>query len=296
MQREIIKRLESINNIPTLPAVIENLGEALRDPEVDVDQVAGIIEDDPAIMARIMKVVNSSMYSGVKETLSLRRAIVRLGFRAVTNIAMSASIFSTFPPGPGQMFDRPGFWRHSICTGIAAEIVNRRIPGQDPVKIDKDALHLCGLLHDIGKIIFEQHFHDRFMEALGLSRNERTPLTEAEFRVMGADHAQVGAWLARRWNLSEELTSVIRWHHSPENASENTRNLVRVCAAADMAVNAGGLGDGGNCCCTETEGLGKEFDFSHDDLLKIITLTESGAEESPLLEVFESRNRESELM
>ncbi|MFP4650012.1 MAG: HDOD domain-containing protein [Desulfobacterales bacterium] len=289
MQREVIKRLESINNLPTLPAVIENLADALQDPEVDVEQIAGIIEDDPAIMARIMKVVNSSIYLGVRETMSLRRAIVRLGFRAVTNIAMSAAVFSTFPPASGAGFDRAGFWKHCICTGVAAEVVNRHAAGlQAPVKIDKDALHLCGLLHDIGKIIFEQYFHDSFMEALEMSRKQQIPLAEAEFRVLGTDHAQAGAWLARTWNLSEEVTAVIRWHHSPEGAEGKIRELVRICSLADLVVNAGGLGRGGNGFNKPEEDFAGEFDLPAKDLLKIISLTESGAAESPLLEMFES--------
>ncbi|MFP4451769.1 MAG: HDOD domain-containing protein [Desulfobacterales bacterium] len=293
MQSKVIKRLESINNLPTLPAVIENLASALKDPEVDVEQVAAIIEDDPAIMARIMKVVNSSMYLGASETLSLRKAIVRLGFRAVTNIAMSAAVFSTFPPKPGPLFDRAGFWRHCICTGIAAEIVNRHVALKASVTIDKDSLHLCGLLHDVGKIIFEQHFHDQFMDALELSRTEQISLEEAEFLILGADHAQAGAWLARRWNLSKDLREVIRWHHNPESADVKIRNLVRVCSLADMVVNAGHLGDGGNGFVVEADKLGEEFDLPEDDLLKIIDLAEAGAGESPLLEFFESNTHET---
>ncbi len=290
MQREVIKRLESINNLPTLPAVIENLGEALQDPEVDVEQVAGIIEDDPAIMARIMKVVNSSMYFGVRETVSLRRAIVRLGFRAVTNIAMSAAVFSTFPPGPGPAFDRAGFWRHCICTGIAAEIINTRVARRFSVTIDRDALHLCGLLHDVGKIIFEQYFHDRFIKALEVSRKEGIPLEKAESRILGADHAQAGAWLAGRWKLSEEVIQVIRWHHSPGKAQENIRDLVRICGLADMVVNSGRLGDGGNAFSMQAGEHSRKFDLETEDLMKIIDLTETGAAESALMEMFEEHD------
>lgn len=283
MQRNVIKRLESIRNLPTLPSVIENLGRALKDPEVDVEAIAAVIEDDPAIMARIMKVVNSSMYLGVRETVSLRTAIVRLGFRAVSNIAMSAAVFSTFPPGPGRGFDRAGFWRHCVSAAVAAEVVYREPAFSAEMPIAADILHLGGLLHDIGKIIFEQHFHAAFMEAIEISRDNRVPLPEAEFRVMGMDHAQGGAWLARKWNLSEEMISVIRWHHAPENAPESHRELVRICHLADRLVNADFADEGETGPEGDARALREMFDLDSDDLLYLKSLIEGRASCSPLL-------------
>lgn len=285
MQSNVIRRLESIQKLPTLPAVIENLGAAMRDPEVEAEQIAGIIEDDPAIMARIMKVVNSAVYLGVGETVSLRSAIVRLGFRAVSNIAMSAAVFSTLAPGGRPALDRTGFWRHSIAAGIAAEVLCGQIPRLSKVFIAPDVLHLCGLLHDTGKIIFEQYFHDQFVEALDISRKEKICLCEAEKRVLGADHAQAGAWLARKWNLSETVISVIRWHHSPDNAQEAYRDLVWICGIADRIVNTEKMGDGGNLSVRHDIEIQDEIDLDHDHLVKVVNLIESRASQSPLLDV-----------
>ncbi|MCF8025411.1 MAG: HDOD domain-containing protein [Desulfobacteraceae bacterium] len=286
MQRDVIKRLESVQKLPTLPAVIENLRIALQDPEVDVEDIAVIIEDDPAIMARIVKVVNSALYLGVSETTSLRTAIVRLGFGAVSNIAMSAAVFSTFAPSLKAGFNRAEFWRHCICTGIASEIVYQNSGSFPGLRITLDALHLYGLLHDIGKIIFEQYFHEGFMAALELSGRDEVPLAEAELRVMGVDHAQVGAWLARKWNLSGEVIEVIRWHHNPGNAGSEHRDLVRLCYLADMVVNAAQLGDGGNVSPAYAETICGEFDFGHDSLVRIIGLIETRAAQSPLFMAF----------
>lgn len=286
MQRNVIRRLESVNNLPTLPAVIENLGTALQDPEVDVEDVAAIIEDDPAIMARIMKVVNSTLYLGVQEATSLRTAIVRLGFGAVSNIAMSAAVFSTFAPADKPGLNRTEFWRHCISTGIASEIVCQQLADFAEVRISRDALHLYGLLHDIGKIIFEQYFHDKFVAALELAHKEQIPLEEAEFRVLGADHAQVGAWLAKQWNLSEDLIAVIRWHHHPQQAREQSRDLVRICYLADLVVNAGELGDGGNISRGHAGEIQAEFDLNGDYLLKMIQSIELRTAQSPLLMSF----------
>jgi putative nucleotidyltransferase with HDIG domain len=288
MNSRVVKRLESIDKLPTLPAVIENLGAALGDPEIEAEQIAAIIEDDPAIMARIMKVVNSAMYLGVSETVSLRTAIVRLGFRAVSNIAMSAAVFSTFVPNGRPAFDRTAFWRHCIAAGIGAEELCGQLPRFSGVFVAPDVLHLCGLLHDMGKIVFEQYFHDQFVEALYLSKIEKISLYEAEKRIMGADHAQAGAWLAGKWRLPEAVSSVIRWHHNPAMANGKYRDLVWICAIADRIVNMGKMGDGGNLSAQEDTRIQDEIDLDHEHLVRIINLIESRAQQSPLLDVLGS--------
>jgi putative nucleotidyltransferase with HDIG domain len=281
---DLAKKLSVIEKLPTLPVVIENLGRALEDPDVDASRVAGIIADDPAIMARIMKVVGSVYYSGAQEPPSLQAAIVRLGFRTVSNIAMSAAVFSTFPPSAGTVFDRDGFWRHSIAAGVAAESLQPWFPGFASLPYAPDVLQLCGLLHDIGKIIFEQFFHDRFVEALELSKSRGMSLSAAEDRVLGADHSRVGAWLGRRWSLSEPVLSVVRWHHSPGSAPEAHRELTLLCYLANNAVNAAGLGNSGNSYPRYARKIEHEFDLDHEHLVQITELIREKVAQAPLLE------------
>lgn len=280
---DIQQRLDALEKLPTLPVVIENLGRALREPDVDADSIAAIIADDPAIMARILKVVNSSLYLGANETVSLKQAIVRLGFRAVSNIAMSAAVFSTFPPRRTAVFNRSEFWRHCIFTGIAAECAYNELPCFASLEMSLDELHLTGLLHDIGKIIFEQYFHNRFMQALEMSQKEQVALSSAEDRILGADHARTGAWLGRRWNLSERLLAVIRWHHSPHNAAEEHREVVEICYFANLLVNAANLGASGNAYPRYAQKIEHEFDLDEESLLKLINLITKKAEQSPLM-------------
>ncbi len=281
---DIQDRLDSLKKLPTLPVVIENLSRALRDPEVEADRIAGIIRDDPAIMARIMKVVNSAYYQGAQAPASLRSAIVRMGFRSVSNIALSAAVFSTFPPQAGTVFDRGRFWRHCICTGIAAERLRSELPRFGGLEVDTDDLHLYGLLHDIGKIIFEQYFHGRFVEALELSRSREISLSAAEERILGVDHARAGAWLGEKWNLSAPVLAVIRWHHSPHNAPAKYREMVMLTYLANLLTNASGLGDSGNAYPRYAQKIAHEFDLEEDDLVYFINSIQKRAEHSPLLE------------
>ena len=287
LPQKIKNRLESIENLPTLPLVIDHLGRALGDPEADIDQVVGIIEDDPAIMARIMKVVNSSFYLGVRKVTSLKSAIVKLGFQTVNNIAMSAAVFSTFPPTSRHLFNRTEFWRHCIYTGITAEILSACLDRPTDQGPSQDVLHLCGLLHDIGKIVFAQFFHDQFLAALKVSQEELIPLSAAETRVLGVDHAQAGAWLGQRWNLSEQLIEVIRWHHNPEKATAEHRELVTICSLADREVNRNRLGNSGNAFeQIHQKEFDQEFKLDKDTLFRVMNLVEEESAKSNLLMSF----------
>lgn len=284
----IKKRLESIEKLPTLPGVIEKLESAVRDEDSDAGRIAGIIKDDPAIMARVMKVVNSVFYSGVSEPPGIRSAVVRLGFRTVSNIAMSAAVFSTFPPGKGRVFDRRGFWRHSICTGIAAECLHEKLPVFSELGIAREELQIAGLVHDIGKIIFEQFFHEQFVRALEISGSRGIPLSSAECGVIGADHCAAGAWLGRKWNLPPGILAVIRWHHSPNNADPRYQSLVSACCLADLVVNAAGIGESGNSCNGLEQKIEHEFDLEEKFLVKLIDLIHQKAENSLLLELLDA--------
>ncbi|MCF8105003.1 MAG: HDOD domain-containing protein [Desulfohalobiaceae bacterium] len=287
LPQKIKNRLESIENLPTLPLVIDHLGRALRDPDADVDRVVGIIEDDPAIMARIMKVVNSSFYLGARKVVSLKQAIVKLGFQTVNNIAMSAAVFSTFPPASATRFNRTEFWRHCIYTGITAETLSSYLdrPSQD--NPGQDLLHLCGLLHDIGKIVFEQFFHEQFLQALKLSQKEQVPLSAAETRVFGVNHAQAGAWLGQKWNLSEQVLEVIRWHHDPDMAAAKHRELVKICSLADREANKRRLGNSGNGYARQTRNEpALEFELDNDALFHVMTLVQEESSKSTLLMSF----------
>ncbi len=265
-------RLEAIENLPTLPQVVEHLGRALEDPDVSAKRIAKIIEDDPAIMARIMKVANSTLYSGVQKITSLQSAIVRLGFQTISNIAMSVAVFSTFPPQAQseKSFDRAAFWRHCIYAGIAAEVLQNQIPEFEESDYDKNTLQLSGLLHDIGKIIFEQYFHTRFVQAVNAAMREEIPLYEAETRLLGLNHAQAGAWLGQKWHLPEEIIEVIGHHHEPrERSGLKHPELVQICSLANLVVNNARLGNSGDGAADFSRMIEDTFDLGGASLLKI---------------------------
>jgi HD-like signal output (HDOD) protein len=244
--QDVLRKLESIRNLPTLPPIIERLYHAVRDPNSSAQEVANIIEDDPSMMARILKIVNSALYGGWEPIVSLEAAVARLGFSSITNIATSTAVFATFSKAGQRDFDREQFWRHCICTGIGANVLYDRCNQRLRQRWGTDLLHLAGLLHDIGKIVLEQHFHADFMAAVAEAREGKITLLLAEQTTLGTDHAEVGAWLGMRWNLAPELLQVIRWHHDPDEADFEQRELVMLTHSVNYICNLGRIGDGGD--------------------------------------------------
>ena len=281
---EVFAKLESIRDLPTIPAVIEKLQKEVHNAQTDAARVARVIEDDPSMMARILKVVNSPLYSGTEQVQSLHVAIVRMGLGAISNIALSTSVFSTFGPAWQKDFDRKEFWRHSISTGIGVHVLYERYRSHFKRRYEKDELHIAGLLHDIGKIVFEQYLHDEFLSAILSCRQQHIPLFQTELECIGVDHSQVGAWLGAKWRLSEQLIETIRWHHEPMNAKEEHQELVMMCHASNYICNLVRIGESGDAVAPAFfRGVWKRIGVDVEDLSSLIEQIREESKNSELL-------------
>ncbi len=281
---DVLRKLESIRNLPTLPPVIQRLHEAVRDPDSTAQEVANIIEDDPAMMARILKIVNSALYGGWEPVVSLEAAVARLGFSSITNIATSTAVFAAFGKAGQREFDRGEFWRHCICAGIGANVLHERCATRLKHRYSRDLLHLSGLLHDIGKIVLEQHFHGDFMAAVREARADESALVKAEQAALGTDHAEVGAWLGMRWNLAPELLQVIRWHHEPDEAESEHRELVMLTHCVNYVCNHERLGDGGDTAGPQLARTAwTQLGLTSEDVPEVVAQVVARAKDSEIL-------------
>ncbi len=272
MNREnVFAILEKKADLPTLPAVMTRLTSVVNDPNADASQVAKIIKDDPAMTARILKLVNSAAYFAGENISSIQHAVARMGFTAIKNVALSTSVFKAFDPRQSTGFNRQEFWRHSVCVGIAANVLYRKTESTFERKMQRDIMHLAGLLHDIGKIVFESQFRDQFMEAVRAASTDSRPLFEAEREVFGVDHCEVGAWLAERWKLAPAVVAAIRCHHDPESAEPAHLDLVRLCHTANHICNLEHIGDGGdNTAPSYNIGVWKRLGLGVRDIAEMV--------------------------
>jgi len=267
---ELLRKIEQIDSLPTLPAVVTKLSKALEDTNVNAEDIGKIIYDDPAMTAKILKVVNSSLYGLSQPVASISQAAALLGFKSVKNIALTASVFSTFDMDAQSRFNRKEFWKHSIIVGIAMNVLYDYVKHNIKSVYTSDVLHLAGLVHGIGIIVFEQFFHVKFTFSMILSAKENIQLSAAERNTMGADHCEIGAWLGAKWKLPVDVVEAIRWHETPENAPEQFADIVNLCHTAKYICTLKKLGDYGDTVTSFKSDVWKALGLTMQEIGDII--------------------------
>ncbi len=199
-----------ISDIPTLPVVAHQLNAESQKDTFTSKILAGIIEKDPPLSAKILRLSNSAYYGFSSKVASLDRAITMLGFGTVKNLACAVAISNFFAPGQAGQVDMPGLWKH--CLGTAAS-------ARQLIKVVAPALaeeaFLAGILHDIGSIIIISNFPDQSLESLRVMKEKKISQSEAEKAVIGLTHESAGAFLVDKWNFPPRFYRIIRMHHSP---------------------------------------------------------------------------------
>ncbi|PID29848.1 MAG: hypothetical protein CSB55_00895 [Candidatus Cloacimonadota bacterium] len=222
---DIEKKLDSIENLPTLPVLAARLLELLGKTDVSMNEISKLMTVDPSITAKVLKIANSAYYGLRKKIDTLRMALVVLGVNEVSNIILGISLFKVFPEGnEGAVFTQERFWEHSVVTGhicrYLAKKLGIRMHGEE---------FTCGLLHDIGKMILDQFFHDEFNRVLEKANDSGEALIEVEQSVLKTNHCEIGAWLAKKWKIPEYISESIHYHHKVEKAVINPKLTAIVC-------------------------------------------------------------------
>src|SRR5579863_2145788 len=234
----LLQRLEGLQQIPTIPAVLAPLLRYLEQPieQLDVQKVTDMIARDKSLAAQCLQMANSPLFGRWQKVESLRAAIVSLGFHHVSDIAMSCSVLNILPGDKGSL-DPVVFWEHSLGCALVCRTLARKIKLNDPGKA-----YLAGLLHDLGIIVNLWVLPQEFRAAFEIAKQEGIPLYEAEQRSLGFTHCDSGRLLAEKWGLAPDLIEVVALHHAPEKSSHT--GLVALDHIADLLCRMSGLNYG----------------------------------------------------
>ena len=200
-----------IAEMPAMPAASIDLIDVIHDPDVTVDQLVGVMEHDQGLTANILRWANSVYFGGRHEVYSVRNAIVRLGLDHM-KLVVIASIAAPMVRQKIEGYDLPpdSLLEHSI----AAAIGTREIAGELGIEAPSYAF-TAGLLHDIGKIVLGTFVKVDSKPMMRVVQEEDITFDEAERRILGIDHAEVGALLLEGWKIPQSIVDVVRWHHEP---------------------------------------------------------------------------------
>jgi HD-like signal output (HDOD) protein len=214
----IIQRLSEIHELPTLPEISLRIQSVINSDESNALMLSRIIEQDPSLSAKILKVANSSFYSSPSHKItSVQMAVTRLGFNEVGHIALAVSFIKKFNK-KSNILDYKQFWRHSLSaaflTSMAAETSNIEFSPKE-----QQSFFLAGLLHDIGILIYDQFFHESFENVINYAIKKEISFIEAEKEISPIEtHNMIGSALLELWKIDLPVISGIRYHHHPEKS------------------------------------------------------------------------------
>jgi HD-like signal output (HDOD) protein len=212
--KEIRKDLPAmVEKMPAFSQSVHRVIQLTSDINSDPKVLVEVIQHDPILMMRILKLVNSPYFGLAQKISSVNHAVVYIGINTVKNLALSAAVIGVLPSTNAAGFDMDGFLRHSLSTAIIARIIARRSGVQERDVFD---YFLSGLLHDFGKIVFAHFLPHEFKQALTLAKEDGIHLYEAEERVFTVDHTQIGSLLGEKWNLPLHLVACLREHHAQD--------------------------------------------------------------------------------
>lgn len=224
------EQIDRLHNLPTIPVIAADLLRVIADDKASVNQLLPIIEKDPSLVLKILRVANSAYYGVPQKVDSLQQAVVLIGLADLTNLVLGFSIIKSFMnyTEDSTWLDWKEFWQHSVSVGYIAQYIKSefRLPmAGSPYSL--------GLLHDVGKLVLYQIAPNEFQKVANLVKKDGTPSPLAEMEIFGLDHAKSGSLLAQRWDLPSSIIETIAKHHIGTEEDSDFRALCALIGTAD---------------------------------------------------------------
>jgi len=215
--------MRKVTKIPTLPVVAQEIVNLTSDDLISIEKLESIIENDPAISAKILSVSNSVYFGTEIPNTSINNAIVRIGFNNIKNIAIGIALFTLLikrnNSGP---LSNSRLFKHSVAVGIVSKMIAELLDFDSGNEI-----FLCGMLHDIGLLLLNSYMADTYYPVIKEFK-DGIFLCDAEKKVLGYTHSDIGFWLAKQWRLPDNVKNSVYFHHSPDLTEDKSVSIVHI--------------------------------------------------------------------
>jgi HD-like signal output (HDOD) protein/ActR/RegA family two-component response regulator len=227
----LCRMVGSMRELPALPRAYLELTKTLEDSDVSLDRVAKIVEQDVAIAAKLLQLVNSAFFGLSRDVTNVTAAVSYLGLDVLKNLVLSIGVFRSFESnGINQGFSVEQFQAHAYLTAKIAG----SLPTAKPLK---DATSLAALLHDVGKLVLAARMPAHLARVLAMAHEQERPLYEIEQELIGVTHAEIGAYLLGLWGLPWVIVEAVAHHHAPERVPTQGLDMLATVHIANVLAN-----------------------------------------------------------
>jgi len=216
---DVEAHLRSLVNFPSPPGVATHIIELARDPDIEMSKVAKALSMDSALSTKILRIANSPLYAQRRKSDNLRQALVVLGLNATLTLALSFSLVKSLRSGKPNGLDHPLYWRRALLAATSARALADAM--HHPMA---EEIFLAALLQDVGMLALDQVMPDLYRGAA--SQRDHGALADIERKRLQTDHAEIGGWLMRTWNLPDRLHLAIGHSHHMELAYTADSNQI----------------------------------------------------------------------
>jgi len=238
------KVLAMLDDLPSSPAVAAEISRIVADPDSSIKDIESRVTQDQALVAKLLRLVNSSYYGLSRPVTLLAHAITLAGTKTIRNLVFAVTTSPLLEKNlPAYGYAKLGLWTHSITTAVAAPVIGSLVRLRS---IPPDELFVVGLLHDVGKLILGEFMVKVDAESVEMLAAGGRRCMEKEREMTDFDHAELGSTIAQKWNMSPMLSTLIAHHHDPAAAGEYAEGAM-VVELADTAARIlkSGLADEG---------------------------------------------------
>ncbi len=227
-------QVEKVSNLPTLPGIVTRIAEMVESPETTGRQLGREIAKDQVISAKVLKLVNSGFYGFSEPISTIQHAVTLLGFNTVKSLVLSSTVLDLMKDS------LPGLWEHSLACARTCSIIAGHIELDE-----QEEISTAGLLHDLGKVILRQTMEREFRRIANYVDRADMLFYQAEEKVLGVNHGEMGGWLLEKWALPPKLVEPIVDHHDFRPNRDYTENTA-ILHLADILCRAQAFGSGGD--------------------------------------------------
>lgn len=236
MNISVEQLIQEAGKLPPIPKAAQKALALIRSPKANAADLAGVLATDQVLSAQVLRWANSAYYGMENRIMTVQQAIVVLGMNTINELIMTYSVSEQLNrPVPGYELQRGELWHHALGTAIGAKLISKQLR----LKFDEEA-YFAGLLCDIGKLVFEKLLRDANLHP---DEWDKHSFLEMERGTFGLDHAMLGAEMARRWQLPDNLVATIAHHHNPQAAGKH-QLLASTIHVADVSMMILGIGIG----------------------------------------------------